>query len=196
MTVLFLPVTGKGQPDAKEPEKKAELDAKQLDALWKDLADGDAAKAYQAILTLTGAPKEGVALLGKKLAPVPPPDAKKVAQLIEDLNSEKFAVRDKAAAELAKMGELVEPDLQKAAKGDAPLEMRRRIQQLLDKLQGPVLQPDQLRVLRAVEVLENVGTAEAKAVLRKLADGAPGARLTREARASLQRLERRRKDGE
>jgi WD40 repeat protein len=176
-----------------ETQEKAALGAKRMEAMWQDLADGDAVKAYQAIVALTAA-QEGVAFLGRKLAPVPPPDAKKVARLIEDLNHERFAVRDKAAAELARLGELVEPDLGKAAKGDASLEMQRRIEQLLDRLEGPVHQPEHLRWLRAVEVLEAVGTSEARAVLQKLAGGVSGARLTREARASLQRLERRPKE--
>jgi hypothetical protein len=46
----------------------------------------------------------------------------------------------------------------------------------------------QLRDLRAVEVLEHIGTPKARQVLRTLARGAPAARLTREAKASLQRI--------
>ena len=51
--------------------------------------------------------------------------------------------------------------------------------------------PEQARALRAVEVLEHVGTAEAKRVLETLAAGAAEARLTQEARASLRRLDAR-----
>jgi hypothetical protein len=39
-----------------------------------------------------------------------------------------------------------------------------------------------------VEVLERIGTAEARQVLERLAGGAPGVRLTREARTALGRL--------
>jgi hypothetical protein len=39
-----------------------------------------------------------------------------------------------------------------------------------------------------VELLEHVGTAEAKELLRELAKGSPDARLTREAKAALDRL--------
>ena len=45
-----------------------------------------------------------------------------------------------------------------------------------------------LRALRAVEVLEYIGTTEAKKLLMALAQGAAEARLTREAKASLKRL--------
>jgi hypothetical protein len=48
--------------------------------------------------------------------------------------------------------------------------------------------PERVQALRAVEVLEWIGTPEARKVLEALATGAPAARLTREARASLGRL--------
>jgi hypothetical protein len=50
--------------------------------------------------------------------------------------------------------------------------------------------PDVLRSLRAVRVLQLIGTADAKDVLQTLAKGAPGDRLTREAEAALKRLQR------
>jgi WD domain, G-beta repeat len=50
---------------------------------------------------------------------------------------------------------------------------------------------DRLRALRAVEVLEWIGTAKAKRALASLAKGRAGALLTREANVALGRLERR-----
>jgi hypothetical protein len=47
------------------------------------------------------------------------------------------------------------------------------------------------RAQRALLVLEQVGSPAARACLRRLAGGAPSARLTREARATLDRLQRR-----
>jgi hypothetical protein len=45
--------------------------------------------------------------------------------------------------------------------------------------------------LRCVEVLEDAGTPAARRLLARLAEGSPQARLTREAKASLQRLAKR-----
>jgi len=48
-----------------------------------------------------------------------------------------------------------------------------------------------LRQLREIQVLEHIGTPEAQEVLKKLAQGAPEARLTQEAKAALDRLSKR-----
>lgn len=51
--------------------------------------------------------------------------------------------------------------------------------------------PVQLQLLRAVEVLEQIDTPEARRLLAELAQGAAAARLTQEAKAALERLEKR-----
>ncbi len=61
---------------------------------------------------------------------------------------------------------------------------------LLDKLKKDRLHPpaDRMRLVRAVEALELIGTQEARRVLRNLARGAPEAQLTLEAKTALERL--------
>ena len=71
------------------------------------------------------------------------------------------------------------------------LETRKRVEDLLNKLTGGTLSAEQLRCVRAVEVLERIGTPEARQVLRTLAQGAPGALMTRQAQDALDRLEKR-----
>ena len=83
------------------------------------------------------------------------------------------------------------PGLRDALKGKPTLETRKRLEELLVDVRASAASPENLRPLRAVEVLEHLGTSEACAVLKTLADGAPAARLTHEARAAQNRLKAR-----
>ena len=165
----------------------ARLTAGELDRLWRDLGR-DAPTAHPAVWTLAAAPRQAVPFLGERLRPVAAADPQRIARLIADLDSNRFAVRDKATRALERLGELAGPALQTASEGQASAELRRRAHQLLEKLQGPVTSPERLQVLRAIEVLEHIRTPKAREVLEKLARGAPEARLTQEAKASLERL--------
>jgi HEAT repeat protein len=129
-------------------------------------------------------------MLRDYLHPAEPASAEKVKRLIKELDSKEFQVREAASRRLAELGEQTEPLLEAALKAKPTLEQRRRIEQLLSAI--PMLQPpEQLRGLRAIEVLEHIGTPEAQDVLTTLGKGAPEARVTREAKASLERLAKR-----
>src|SRR5262249_15206505 len=112
-------------------------------------------------------------------------DTKGIPGLVADLDSDDFAVREKAAEQLEKLGEAAQPALQKALAGQPSIEAKRRIQQLLDKLPDA---PERLQPARALEVLERLDTREARQLVAKLADGAPDAWLTQEAKAVNRRL--------
>ncbi len=159
----------------------------ELGALWTLLADEDAAKAFDVVEKLMAVPAQAVPYLSERVPVVPPLDAAKIAQLIADLESDRFATRKKATDELEKLGEMAGPALQKCIDDNPPLAVKQRVESLLEKLKGPVTHPDKCRALRAVEVLERIGTPEAIEVLRKVAKGAPEAELTRDAQAALRR---------
>src|SRR5205085_9416625 len=94
----------------------ASLVEKDLQSLWKDLASEDAAKAYQVMITLLLAPNQAITYFQAHLQPAEvadPQQAKRVDQLVNDLNSERFVVRDRAMRELEKMTDLAVPALQK-----------------------------------------------------------------------------------
>src|SRR5262249_8285532 len=143
--------------------------------------------AFQAIAALAARGQQAVDALGQRLAPVPPADPKQVARLLAALNDERFAAREQATAELAKLGEQIGEALRKALQRPETLEQRRRVEQLLQKLQQ--LSAERLRSVRVVEVLEQVATPAAHKLVAALAGGAPEARQTQEARATRERLE-------
>src|SRR5262249_10179622 len=102
-----------------------------------------------------------------------------------------FDERERAERGLEDLGELAEPALRKALQGTTSAEVRRRLTGLLAKLGGATVAPEPARGLRCVEALEHIGSQEARRALGQMAQGAPEARLTREAKASLQRLAKR-----
>ena len=162
----------------------------ELTALWADLGDEDASRAYRAVRTLTAAPGPAVVFLKDHLRPVPAPDAARLSRLIAGLDDNDFAAREKATAELEELGALAERALRRLVEGRPSAEAARRAEGLLEKLRGGPASGEWVRVLRALEVLENVGTPQARQVLQQLADGVPEARLTREAKASMSRMPR------
>jgi hypothetical protein len=112
-----------------------------------------------------------------------------ISQWIEDLGSDQFAVRQTASRQLEKLGEHACSAIRTALEGKPSLEARRRLEQLLQGVEGWT--PERLRSVRALEVLELIGTPEAQHVLTLLAQGASESRLTQEAKASIERLAKR-----
>jgi dipeptidyl aminopeptidase/acylaminoacyl peptidase len=163
-----------------------ELSAPQLQTLWRDLGGADAPQAYEAVQTLARAPAQAVPFLREQ---VPPVSAEKLARLLKELDSEKFAIRAQAVKDLAQMGPFAEASLRKLLAGKPSLEARRRAEELLATLADPAAMTEHLRTVRAVEVLEMIGTAPARGVLHTIADGAADAPLTKQAKAALRRLD-------
>jgi hypothetical protein len=174
-----------GKTAKREPLTEADL----VDR-WTDLISTDAARAYRAMQELMSSPGESVKLLSKHLEPVPAPDTKRQAALIAELGSETFATREAAMKELTKIVAAAEPALRNALEASPSPEARRRIEQLLAKLEDYGTAGEPLRQARAIECLERIATPEARQLLQKLAEGVTGVWLTREAKAALQRLER------
>jgi WD40 repeat protein len=166
----------------------ADLSPPALEGEWADLVAEDGFKAHKALWALVAAPKQSLPLLRDTLKPVPAGDAKRIAQLVKDLDADDFDVREKASEELARIGEPAAAALRQALEGTPSAEQRTRVNQLLEKFAGKLKSSDALRRERALEVLEQIGGAEARAILEEVARGAPEATLTQEAKAALTRL--------
>jgi WD40 repeat protein len=160
-----------------------ELTTAEFSPLWTKLASQDAAAAYDAVRRLEQSPVQAARFLEERLLPV---DGQRIARLIADLDSDKFQVRNRASAELEQLGEQAEDALRKALAKKPPLEVEKRIEQVLQTIQQA-----RLRGVRAVEVLEQINTKEALQLLETLAHGPEAHARTREAQAALERLTRR-----
>jgi WD40 repeat protein len=166
------------------------LGADATGGLWDVLALEDTPRASKAVWTLVAAGKAGSDLLAKSVYVT---DPKKLDQLFKDLDSPRFAVREKAMVALEKYGKWIQGRLEKESENPPSLEVERRLKSLLKKLtvSGALsLGQERLRTRRAMEALEQLATPEARDVLRRLSEGAPEVELRHEAQASLDRLGR------
>lgn len=155
---------------------------------WAALA-GDATKAHRAAASFVAEPEKAVRFLRDKVRPRPL-DRKQAERWVADLDSDRHVTRQRASDELEALGEQAEPFLRKALDAKPSAEVRRRVVRLLRLLRNPVPPARTLQFLRAVEVLEDIGTAEARKVLEGFARGAPELRETREAKEALARSAR------
>jgi RNA polymerase sigma factor (sigma-70 family) len=184
-------LTGLLKGGAPRPER---LTDQQLGALWDDLAGKDAARAYRAGWELAASPEQAVRLCRERRPRAEAPDPerdRRIARLIADLDANDFKVRERATVELEELGRAAEAAVEKALEDPPSVEVRRRLERILAPLQEPWPPGDTLRALRAVEVLERVGTPEAREVLNKVAREASEEWLRKEARAAGERLTRR-----
>jgi hypothetical protein len=111
--------------------------------------------------------------------------------LIADLDDDDYTVRSQATNALEEIGALAEPSLRKVLRGTPTIEVKRRAEKLIAIVADPVPPAKQLRQLRALVVLEEIGIPEARRIVESLAKGNPDVRLTWEARMALERLGKR-----
>jgi RNA polymerase sigma factor (sigma-70 family) len=142
--------------------------------LWKDMTSADAVVADLAFWALIDRPKEAVELFAKnikvKRAEAADPDA--TNKLINDLDNDKFAKREAASADLAKLGPGALPLLKKALSAGGSAEKQRRLHSLIDRL----VDDDATirRHQRFVAVLRHLKTNAATEMLRDWANNGSG----------------------
>jgi hypothetical protein len=183
-TILVWDLTFAGRHTEHGQQK---VDAGQMQQWWDDLASEDARRAFIAVNKLAAEPQSTLSLLRERLHPATELQPEKLRGLIAELDSRQFPQREAAKKQLAAFGEQAGPVLRAALQNHLSAEQRRSIEQLLDTLYVVRL-PKVVRHIRAIEILERIGTPEAREVLKNLTKGAPDARLTKEAKASLNRL--------
>jgi WD40 repeat protein len=159
--------------------------------LWEQLASPDTGRAAEAMNRLAAHPGLAVEAVRLRLHPAAPVEQRRLARWLADLDDQSPAARERAARELEKLDDLAAPALERFLAGQPTREGRRRAELLQAKLAGPVSRPELMRALRAVELMERVGSAEALDTLERLAAGARGARLTCAAQGALCRMKSR-----
>src|SRR5262249_24115787 len=151
-TALVWDLTGQRRGAATAP-----LTEDQLHSLWKTLASDDAAAAGEAIWSFTADASRAVPFIEKVFGELPKMDD--APALIAALDTDKSTGGEKATGELETLGKRAEPALRRALAGGAPPEVRRRVERLLEKLQGPLRNGALLQRCRAIEIMEQIGAS-------------------------------------
>lgn len=163
----------------------------ELKRKWADLISDDPVVACKAISALSGSDPKVVAFLRERLRPAVEEQLnKQIDELVRQLDDIDFRVREKASSDLKRIGRTAFPLLRIAVRTTSSTEVRGRANEILGNDTSPALAGEQLRTVRAIEVLEKIGTEEAAEILGALAKGFPWAPETEHAKAALDRLSR------
>jgi hypothetical protein len=141
------------------------------------MESSDGARAIAAAWVFVTSPRQALPFFKGRVQPILT-DEQAIARAVADLGSKQFPVREKAVRQVEKVGELAEPALREALDQKPDLDLTMRVRRLLDRVDAQRLSP-------------SGETAESRRMLEALAKGAAGAALTREAKAALERLDKR-----
>ncbi len=130
-------------------------------------------------------PAESVKFFAERIKPAED-NAKRIRQLIADLDSAKFAARENASKSLSDFGEEAKPYLEETIKTSKSAEVVDRARKILEEPKKTT--PEQLRQIRVVLLLEFINDDDSKNLLKKWAGGFKTALLTEQAKAALKRL--------
>lgn len=161
-----------------------------LAAAWAALGARDAA-GHAAARTLVAGGETSVRVVAAGVEGVRATQ-KRVAQRLKDLDADDFETREAAVRDLLAAGVSALPLVRAAAANADSAEARKRAADVLAKfsardirLPDGGLAGDSLRLYRAVEVLEDVGTKEARELAREVLEAGPIADAAKAARARL-----------
>ena len=172
---------------------KAAPKAEELTAAWADLESAESGVAYPAIKALAAGKNKGTEVMARGTKEMLETQ-RKIKDWVDDLGSETFSIREIASRELVAQGARALPAVTAASMSDDP-EIRDRATEVLKKITAlgasvPAhgLGGDSLRLVRAVQALEEIGTPEAKSLLESIV--MIGGKPADEAKAALARLKK------
>jgi WD40 repeat protein len=159
----------------------------ELATLWTALAEADPMSARPAMAKLAGRGARAVEFIRGRVKPVPKLKVD-VGRIVQALDSDAIKDRDAASTELDQLGAPAVAAVKAQLRSGVSDEVRTRAGRFLEKYDSGSIAPEELQVLRAIEVLEVIGSADARAVLEALAAGEPSASVTRDAAGAVRRL--------
>lgn len=175
--------------DVSTPPKSAQAPPpgrRRIDALIEFLAGQDAPRAYRAIRELSRA--DALDALESKLEPRVLHDATRLESLIKGVSSPDRVVRSDSVQRLLNIGAPAAAAIRKA-QAERPTDLLREFAASFERrIREPIENPETLRRIRGIEVLERIGSVRARAMLERLAQATTSAPETAEAKLALARL--------
>ncbi len=175
----------------KQGEDAVPLTQQELERLWQQLASDDAAQAYAAIGRLIRGGKTTTEFIRRRLASLLETDQlQRVEELIARLDAPQYMIRERATQELMQLLAIARPRLVEELEKTLSAEVRFRIRKILSlQAPRPVYSSQQrFRLLRLVQVLKQIDSAESRRLLRLMARRVPDPRVLKEARQALEQL--------
>ncbi len=174
------------------PKRQRPLTEADRKRLWDDLGKADSLAGHRAVWTLADDPAAVAFLKGQLLQGKQLTEAERIAQLIKQLDDDSFPKREEASQQLTGLKKASLIELRKTLDQNPSAEVRKRILHLLADLGPPRFHwspGDMIRTARVIQVLELIGTAEARQVLESVQKGA-AVHNREDASAALRRLDR------
>ncbi len=165
--------------------KELEVGPSTLDSWWAELSSANTLTAHKAMRRLVALPDKALPLLAERLHLSP--TRERISALIEQLDDEK--TRETATQQLAQAVIGVRPALKKLIRGATNQEKKLRLEKHLETFSKEFAR-EELRSMRAIDVLEQIASPKAKEFLTKLGKGNDMAPLARAAEAALVRLKK------
>jgi hypothetical protein len=158
--------------------------------LWTDLG-ADPPRAWPAAVRLQTDREATLLFFRQRIRPATPVAAGELTHLLTDLDAPAFATRESAQRRLTAIADRADAELRAAPRRQMSSEGQKRLDCILNSL-GSRFVPsgDAQRLERAVSIVERFGTLEARRLLEEWATGVATARLTCDAKAALDRLDR------
>jgi WD40 repeat protein len=155
---------------------------------WDDLSALEPRPAQDAVWALVNESAKALELL-RRIKPAATPADAELVPLIADLGATDFARREAAVRRLREHGHVIEKALENALAAAQGAEQVKRLKLLQEECRddGPTT-ADERRAVRAVQALEQIGSAEARELLETWSKGAELATLTIEAKTAFERL--------
>jgi hypothetical protein len=158
-----------------------------LESLWRDLGSPNATIGYCAMKALDAGREETLRFLEGRLRSVSSREVESVHELVRALDADNFEERERATTDLKPVALRYSTLLRRLQLKSKSAEARFRIAALVAERTLPN-SAETLRMLRAIQILERIGTGQCETLLTVLAAGGREARETVAAKLALKRL--------